>query len=142
MSTEQIDVREYAATRGITTEQAAAELGEQYQGERQQSPIHAPGWPANQPPAVAANLTSPDASSLTQAAKDKLKQVVARVERLEEEKAEVAGQIKDVYAEAKSMGYDAAAIRAMVRERKQDPQERAEREAILDVYRLALDMAD
>lgn len=138
MSTEQIDVREYAMTRGISREEAAKELGMDLDPED----ISPAGWPKNHPPAVAANLTAPDDSSLTQAAKDKLKQVVARIERLEEDKKELAGEIKDVYGEAKSMGYDTAAIRALIREKKQDPQERAEREMILDVYRLALDMLD
>ena len=78
------------------------------------------------------------AAALTQAAKDKLKQVVAKIERLEEEKKEVASQIKDVYAESKSMGYDAKALRAVVRFRKQDRQEREEHQSILDTYLLAL----
>ncbi len=78
------------------------------------------------------------AAALTQAAKDKLKQVVAKVERLEEEKKEVGAQIKDVYAEAKSMGYDTKALRAVVRLRKIDRQEREEQQSILDVYLLAL----
>jgi uncharacterized protein (UPF0335 family) len=78
------------------------------------------------------------AAALTQAARDKLKQVVAKIERLEEEKAQVGGQIKDVYAEAKSMGYDVKALRATVRLRKQDRQEREEQQSILDTYLLAL----
>lgn len=78
------------------------------------------------------------AAALTQAAKDKLKQVIAKIERLEEEKKEVATQIKDVYAEAKSMGYDTKALRAVVRFRKQDRQEREEQQSILDTYLLAL----
>ncbi len=78
------------------------------------------------------------ALALTEAARDKLKQVVAKIERLEEEKKEVAGQIKDVYAEAKSMGYDTKALRAVVRLRKQDRQEREEAQSILDTYLLAL----
>ncbi len=78
------------------------------------------------------------AAALTQAAKDKLKQVIAKIERLEEEKKEVATQIKDVYAESKSMGYDTKALRAVVRFRKQDRQEREEQQSILDTYLLAL----
>ena len=78
------------------------------------------------------------AISLTEAARDKLKQVVSKIERLEEEKKELAGQIKDVYAEAKSMGYDTKALRAVVRLRKQDRQEREEQQSILDTYLLAL----
>jgi uncharacterized protein (UPF0335 family) len=78
------------------------------------------------------------AAALTQAAKDKLKQVIAKIERLEEEKKEVATQIKDVYAESKSMGYDTKALRGVIRFRKQDRQEREEQQSILDTYLLAL----
>ena len=77
------------------------------------------------------------ATALTEAAKDKLKQVVSKIERLEEEKKEVGGQIKDVYSEAKSMGYDTKALRQVIRFRKTDRQEREEQEAILDTYLLA-----
>jgi uncharacterized protein (UPF0335 family) len=78
------------------------------------------------------------AASLTEAARDKLRQTVSKIEKLEEEKKEVGGQIKDVYAEAKAMGYDTKALRAVVRLRKLDRQEREEQEAILDTYLLAL----
>ena len=78
------------------------------------------------------------AEALTQLARDKLRQTVEKIERLEDEKAEVSGQIKDVYAEAKSMGYDTKALRSVVRLRKIDRQEREEFEAILDTYLLAL----
>lgn len=78
------------------------------------------------------------AAALTQAAKEKLKQVVAKIEKLEEEKKEVNGQIADVYQEAKSMGYDTKALRTVVRLRKLDRQEREEADAILDTYLLAL----
>jgi uncharacterized protein (UPF0335 family) len=76
--------------------------------------------------------------AITQAGKDKLKQVVSKIEKLEEEKKEVGGQIKDVYSEAKSMGYDTKALRTVIRLRKKDRQERAEEDAILDTYLLAL----
>ena len=56
------------------------------------------------------------AEALTKAAREKLKQVIAKIEKLEEEKKEVGGQIRDVYQEAKSMGYDTKALRAVVRE--------------------------
>jgi uncharacterized protein (UPF0335 family) len=78
------------------------------------------------------------AAALTEAAREKLRQVVAKIETLEEEKKEVATQIKDVYGEAKSMGYDTKALRAVIRFRKSDRQEREEQEAILDTYLLAL----
>ncbi len=78
------------------------------------------------------------ALALTEAARDKLKQVVAKIERLEEEKKEAGSHIKDAYAEAKAMGYDTKALRAVVRLRKQDRQEREEHQAVLDTYLLAL----
>jgi len=78
------------------------------------------------------------ATHLTETAREKLRQTVSRIERLEAEKKEVADQIKDVYAEAKAMGYDTKALRTCVRVRKQDRAEREEQEAILDVYLLAL----
>jgi uncharacterized protein (UPF0335 family) len=76
--------------------------------------------------------------AITQAGKEKLKQVVAKIEKLEEEKKEVGGQIKDTYGEAKSMGYDTKALRTVIRLRKKDRQERAEEDAILETYLLAL----
>lgn len=71
-------------------------------------------------------------------AKDQLKSIIERVERLEEDKAAVASDIKDVYAEAKGNGYDTKALRAIVRYRKEDAQDRAEREAIFETYLNAL----
>jgi uncharacterized protein (UPF0335 family) len=71
---------------------------------------------------------------------DQLKSIVERIERLESDKKEIADDIRDVYAEAKGNGFDPKAIRQIVRERKQDADERAEREAILDTYRNALGM--
>ena len=75
---------------------------------------------------------------MTDAAREKLRLTVERVERLEEEKKEVADQIKDVYAEAKAMGYDTKALRQVIRLRKQDRQEREEQEAVLETYLIAL----
>jgi uncharacterized protein (UPF0335 family) len=71
---------------------------------------------------------------------DQLKALIERIERLEEEKAGIAGDIKDVYAEAKGTGFDTAAIRKIVALRKKDHAERQEEEAILDLYRQALGM--
>jgi uncharacterized protein (UPF0335 family) len=69
-----------------------------------------------------------------------LAQFVERVERLEAEKAGIASDIKDVYAELKGRGFDAAAIRTIVKMRKEDADKRAEREAILELYMQALGM--
>lgn len=77
-------------------------------------------------------------TSMTEAAREKLRQTVQRIERLEEEKKEIAEQIKEVYAEAKSMGFDVKALRQCVRLRKIDAQEREEQEMILDLYLGAL----
>ena len=77
-------------------------------------------------------------ANLTETAREKLRQTVARIERLEEEKAEVANQIKEVYGEAKAFGYDTKALRKAISLRKMDRSEREEQEAILDVYLLAL----
>ena len=71
-------------------------------------------------------------------AKDQLKSIIERVERLEEDKAAIGSDIKDVYAEAKGNGYDVKALRAIVRYRKEDAQDRAEREAIFETYLNAL----
>ena len=78
------------------------------------------------------------AVTLDSTAREKLKQVVAKIERLEEERAEIASQIRDTYAEAKSMGYDTKALRTVIRMRKQDRREREEQQSILDTYLLAL----
>tara|TARA_Y100001951_G_scaffold102959_1_gene110745 strand:- start:83 stop:331 length:249 start_codon:yes stop_codon:yes gene_type:complete len=77
-------------------------------------------------------------NQLPDAAREKLRLTVERIETLEEEKKEVADQIKDVYAEAKAMGYDTKALRQVVKLRKQDRQEREEASAILTVYMGAL----
>lgn len=73
-------------------------------------------------------------------AKDQLKSLVERIERLEEEKKALSDDIRDVYAEAKGNGYDVKALRQVVRLRKQDKDERAEQEAILETYLQALGM--
>ena len=71
-------------------------------------------------------------------ARDQLKAFVERIERLEEEKAGLAADIRDVYAEAKGNGFDVKALRRVVRERRLDRAELQEQEAIIDLYRSAL----
>jgi uncharacterized protein (UPF0335 family) len=73
-------------------------------------------------------------------AKDQLRTIVERIERLEEEKKTIADDIKDVYSEAKANGFDIKAIRTVIALRKQDADERKEQEAILDTYLQALGM--
>ena len=67
-----------------------------------------------------------------------LRLFIERVERLEEEKKGIADDIRDVYAEVKSMGYDAKIMRQIVRLRKLSANDRAEMEALLDTYKAAL----
>lgn len=76
----------------------------------------------------------------TRFAKDQLQAIVERIERLEEEKKTISDDIRDVYAEAKGNGFDVKALRTIVRMRKQDPNERAEAETILETYMQALGM--
>ena len=78
--------------------------------------------------------------STTTVAVGQLKSIIERIERLEEEKKETAEQIKEVYAEAKSNGFDAKTIRKVVSLRKQPTEERQEAEALLDLYLSALGM--
>ena len=75
---------------------------------------------------------------LNQAAQGQLKSIIERIERLEIEKAEVAEQIKEVFAEAKGNGFDVKILRKVVRIRKQDRAKRLEEDAILDLYLSAI----
>lgn len=69
-----------------------------------------------------------------------LKQFIDRIERLEEEKAGIAGDIKEVYSEAKGRGYDVKILRKVIALRRMDPQQRREEEETLDLYLSALGM--
>ena len=71
-------------------------------------------------------------------AKEQLRSFVERIERLAEEKKTTADDIKDVYAEAKANGFDVKALRAVIRMRKEDADERAELEAVVETYLEAL----
>jgi len=75
-----------------------------------------------------------------QVAREQLQAIIERIERLEEEKAATASDVRDVYAEAKGTGFDVKALRTIVRLRKQGADERREQEAILDTYEHALGM--
>ncbi|MGB0684139.1 MAG: DUF2312 domain-containing protein [Magnetovibrionaceae bacterium] len=72
-------------------------------------------------------------------AADRLRSFIERIERLEEEKAALAQDIKEVYAEAKSTGFDTKVMRQVIRLRKMDPNERQEQEHLLDVYLSAVE---
>ena len=69
---------------------------------------------------------------------DRLRLLIERIERLEEEKKGIADDIKDVYAEAKAVGYDAKIVRRVIALRKMKPDDRREMETVLDLYKAAL----
>ncbi|WP_033067447.1 DUF2312 domain-containing protein [Thalassospira australica] len=73
-------------------------------------------------------------------AADQLASYVERIERLEEEKANLMADIKEVYGEAKALGYDVKILRQIIRLRKMEDHERTEQEEILEVYKRALGM--
>lgn len=78
------------------------------------------------------NSAHPDV--LNQVAQGQLKSIIERVERLNAEKAEIAEQVKEVFAEAKGNGFDVAILRKVIAIRKQDRAKRMETEAILELY--------
>ena len=71
---------------------------------------------------------------------DELRQFIERIEQLNAEKADIAEQTKDVFSEAKGRGYDTKVMRKVIALRKRKPDEIAEEEAIIDMYRAALGM--
>ena len=73
-------------------------------------------------------------------AADRLRSIIERVERLEEERKALASDIKDIFAEAKSAGFDVKVIRTLLSLRKKEPAEVEEQETLLDLYKRALGM--
>ena len=73
-------------------------------------------------------------------AADRLRSLIERIERLEEEKKALSGDIRDVFAEAKSAGFDVKIMRAILKLRKMNASDRDEQEFLLDTYRKALDL--
>lgn len=71
---------------------------------------------------------------------ERLKLLIERIERLEEEKTAIADDIKDVFLEAKAVGYDAKIMKQIIKLRKMNPDDRREMETILDLYKSALGM--
>lgn len=78
---------------------------------------------------------------MAQATDDRLRLLIERIERLEEEKKGIADDIRDVYAEAKAVGYDPKIMRQVVRLRKMKPAERSEMEQVLETYKNALGLS-
>ncbi len=85
-----------------------------------------------------ASAPSDPSDSMGNAAREHLKAFVARIERLEEEKANLMADMKEVYAEAKAMGFDTKVLRKVISLRKMDRNDRAEQEAILELYLAAV----
>lgn len=75
---------------------------------------------------------------MADAADDRLRLLIERIERLEEEKKGIGDDVKDVYNEGKAVGYDAKIMRQIVRLRKMKPDDRREMEAVLELYKAAL----
>ena len=72
---------------------------------------------------------------------EQLKAYIERIERLEEEKAELAAHVREVFAEAKANGFDTKVMRQVLKLRKMDANDRAEQESLLELYLSALGMA-
>ena len=87
--------------------------------------------------AVKQDNTEPNTGGV---AADRLRSLVDRIERLEEERKALGSDIKDIYAEANSAGFDVKVLRQLIRIRKQEPKDVEEQEGLLDVYRRALGM--
>jgi len=79
-------------------------------------------------------------SEVSGVAGDRLKSFIERLENLEDEKRELAEQIKDVFAEAKGEGYDIKTMRSLLKLRKMKPHDRSEQEELLEVYKAAIGM--
>lgn len=88
----------------------------------------------------AVDKTTPTVGDNTGLAVDRLRSIIERVERLEEEKKALGSDIKDIFAEAKSAGFDVKVLRELIKIRKEDPAKVEEQEMLMDVYRRALGM--
>ena len=84
--------------------------------------------------------STPENTEVGGIAGERLRSIVERIERLEEEKKALSSDIKDIFSEAKSAGFDVKVLRAVIRLRKQEPAEVEEQETLLDLYRRALGM--
>lgn len=90
--------------------------------------------------ALDGTATEEKAGKPTNATGERLRGIVERIERLEEERKALGSDIKDIYSEAKSAGFDIKVLRQLIRLRKQEPAEIEEQETLLDVYRRAIGM--
>ncbi len=81
-----------------------------------------------------------EAAAEASATDDRLRLLIERIERLEEEKKGIADDVRDVYAEAKAVGYDTKIMRQIIKLRKMKPDERSEQDMVLETYKAALGM--
>ncbi|CDG39611.1 MULTISPECIES: DUF2312 domain-containing protein [Asaia] len=88
----------------------------------------------------ATDMTGHNSDNVGGIAADRLRSVIERVERLEAERAALSSDIKDIFSESKSAGFDVPTIKQIIKIRKQDPAKVEEAETILDTYRRALGM--
>lgn len=88
------------------------------------------------------STTAKQTDGFAQTAREQLRSFVERIERLEEERAALAGDIRELFAQAKSSGFDTKALRTVIRLRKQDASERRDQEAVLATYMHALGMLE
>ena len=84
--------------------------------------------------------TEPGPGHNSSFSKDQLRSIIERIERMEAEKKTISDDIRDIYAEGRGNGFDVKSLRTIVRMRKQDANERAEQEAVLESYMQALGM--
>ncbi len=84
--------------------------------------------------------SSKDSAQWGNIAADRLRSLVERIERLEEERKALSSDIKDIYGEAKSAGFDVKVMRQLIRIRKQEPADVEEQETLLDLYKRAIGM--
>lgn len=91
------------------------------------------------PGMIGHNSAGAEEATTENVAAAELHSYVERVERLEEERAAIGGDIRDVYGEAKGRGYDTKTIKTLIRERKKDENQRIEEETLLDTYRAAIE---
>ena len=82
----------------------------------------------------------PQTSNVGGVAGDRLKSFIERIERLEEEKVAIGADVREIYAEAKAVGFDTKVMRQVVKLRKMDRQDREEQEQLLDLYLAAIGM--
>jgi len=105
-------------------------------GEHTYEQFKATGWADEQ--LVAAGYMAPETSMAAAATDDRLRLLLERVERLAEEKKAIADDMRDVFAEAKAVGYDIKIMREILKLRKMKPDDRAEMDALLETYRNAV----